>query len=261
MKLYRHLMIFLILCILPACGDRQLKFRWADPAPAMDGSLDDWPAGSLTEVAGKNIEYGACNDHESIYIGMRIKKDSLSAGILNRGLVVFLDAEGTGSTDLELHIPAWQPGEVDPDLGGFLQAMDEHQQDTVKARLERMRRDILCMDRKNHKTMLLACGAGCRFEPGIQETENWLAFELRMPVRIQDAIPGAGSLRDNSRIGFKIKRKRPGMIRIVRDPYGDRRSFSPAGDNYRSGGMRGGERSYDEGTQEIWFRVQLASPG
>jgi len=257
----RQWIIFLCLCILPACGDRQLKFRWADPAPNVDGSLDDWPVGSLTDVAGKNLEYGACNNRESICFGMQVKKDSLAAGILNSGFVVFLDTEGTGSRDLELHVPAWQPGEVDPSVGGFWQVLTEGQKDSVQTRMERMRRGILCLDRKHQRTLVLADGAERGFKAGIQETRDGLTFELQIPIRIQDAVAGAGLLRDQSRIGFQIRRELPGMMRQLRDPYGDRRFFSPEGENDPFSGMRRGERSYDEGLQEIRFQVRLASPG
>jgi len=260
-RLYRHLIIFLLLCILPACGDRQVVFRWAYPAPNMDGSLDDWPAASMTDAGGKNLEYGACNDHESVYIGIRIRKDSLAAEIMNRGVVIFLDTEGTGSRDLELHIPAWQPGEVDPSLGGFWQALNGDQKDSVQAHMERMRRGILCLDKKHQKTQVLAGGPEQYFETGIQDTKDGLALELKIPLRIQDAVPGAGPLGDKSRIGVGIRRNRLfGMRGSAPDPYRERRSFSPGGEDYRFGGMRDEGRPSGEGLQEVWFRVQLASP-
>ncbi len=260
MKALRIISISMILLLLSGCGEEEIQSTWACSSVIIDGQLKEWSDGSLTHFDDKRLALGAQNDSAYLYLAAQIADEKLQRLVTMGGITLWIDPSGRKNKDLEMHLPAWQRGALDPSRGGFWQVMSDDQKAKAQIQIEEMCGGVLIVDKQSIQSRAFPKGSTSGFAGAMSISGGILSFEIRIPIHIQEYFSNYTALGTKSKVGITLGRSRTaGLAESGPMPGGSMGPAGTRGNGERRGGKPEREDLSSANSSEIWIEVSLAT--
>jgi hypothetical protein len=254
--------IFAIVLLFAGCADERIQSSWMSASPSIDGNLEEWMEIPRLILSDAEASVRAGNDSSFLYIAGHIANALLRAKVRQFGIIVWLDPEGGHRKDLEVHIPASRVAGGNLARGGFWENLTTEEKARVLARMRELSRGVLVVDKRSVDSQLFPPGDREGFAGAFADSLGLLAFEARIPLRIDTIFQKCRKLEPRKSLSIGIGLGQSGLEGQATADLDGRSPARGAGLPgplpTRGNNPRQSSAMPKEG--EIWLEVVLASP-
>jgi hypothetical protein len=233
------LYVVFIQLLLPVngCNDEILLSRRISEPVKVDANLADWTENTFVSMENDSILLAAANDDRYYYLAGKILDRRIGRAFAVSGMMLVINPDGEQEKNLQMDFTFPGTKHININKGGFFQALDETEKDTLLKNLQPLLNGVSVIDTSTLRSLVFTDSANADFQGKMAISDNQLLFELKIPIQIAQYFSEFKSLDANSMFCL-----RPGTVRRFERMRGFR--------------GRGGfaENETDDFTQ--WFRIK-----